>query len=137
RLGGLADRRGYRLIAVPGALIWAGAYFWYATRVGPHHAFSSQWLPGQVLSGIGVGATLPILASAALAAVPGGRYATASSVVSSARQLGGVIGVALLVVLVGTPSSATLATRLRHGWFFSAVCFLAVAAGSLLLRRER
>ena len=88
-------------------------------------------------SGIGVGATLPILGSAALAAVPGGRFATASSVVSSARQLGGVIGVAVLVAIVGTPNPATIATRLRHGWIFSAACFLVAAAGSTLLRRER
>ena len=70
-------------------------------------AFWSEWMPGQVLSGIGVGATLPLLGSAALAAVPGGRYATASAVVSSARQLGGVLGIAVLVLLLGEPTPAT------------------------------
>lgn len=135
RLGPIADARGYRLIAVPGALVWAAAYFWYATQVGAEPAFLSEWLPGQVLSGIGVGATLPILGSAALAAVPGGRYATASSVVSSARQLGGVIGIALLVAIVGTPTAATLTSRLRHGWVFTAVCFVVAAAGAVLLQR--
>ncbi len=136
RLGKVADRRGYRVIAVPGALIWAGAYVWYATRVGSQPAFFSEWLPGQVLSGIGVGATLPILGSAAVAAVPGGRFATASSVVSSARQLGGVVGVSILVVIVGAPAAATIEPRLRDGWIFTAVCFAVAAAGSLLLRRE-
>src|SRR5204862_8133195 len=136
RLGRVADERGYRLIAVPGALIWSGAYLWYATQVGLHPAFWTEWLPGQLLSGVGVAATLPILASAALAAVPGGRFATASSVVSSSRQLGGVIGVAILVAIVGTPTAETIVTRLRHGWIFCAACFVAAAAGSLLLRRE-
>src|SRR5512146_510781 len=92
-LGRLADVHGHRVIAVPGAIVWASAYVWYATQVGTHPAFLSQWLPGQVLSGVGVAATLPILGSAALAAVPGGRYAAASAVTSSARQLGGVLGV--------------------------------------------
>ena len=136
-LGRIADERGYRVIAVPGALIWAGAYLWYVTQVGSHPAFLSEWLPGQVLSGIGVGATLPILGSAALGAVPGGRYATASSIVSSARQLGGVIGVAILVAIVGTPTAATILPRLQHGWIFTAACFAVAAAGSALLRRER
>ncbi len=90
-----AERHGYRPFVVPGALVWAGAYLWYHEQVGLEPAFWSEWLPGQVLSGIGVGATLPLLGSAALAAVPGGRYATASAVVSSARQLGGVLGIAL------------------------------------------
>ena len=134
-LGRLADLHGHRAVAVPGALVWAGAYVWYATQVGTHPAFLSEWLPGQVLSGLGVGATLPILGSAALAAVPGGRYAAASAVTSSARQLGGVLGVALLVVIVGTPSAATIVGRLRHGWWFSAAAFACVAVSALLVRR--
>ena len=72
-------------------------------------------MPGQVLSGIGVGATLPLLGSAALAAVPGGRYATASAVVSSARQLGGVLGIALLVVILGDPTPATAVASFQRG----------------------
>ena len=104
RLGPLADRHGYRAFVVPGALVWAAAYVWYHQRVGLQPAFWAEWMPGQVLSGIGVGATLPLLGSAALAAVPGGRYATASAVVSSARQIGGVLGIALLVVVLGEPT---------------------------------
>ena len=106
RLGPLAERVGYRAFIVPGALVWAGAYLWYHQQVGLEPAFWTEWLPGQLLSGIGVGATLPLLGSAALAAVPGGRYATASAVVSSARQLGGVLGIAVLVVIIGDPTPA-------------------------------
>ena len=135
RLGPLADRHGYRMFVVPGALVWAGAYLWYHQMVGLTPAFWSQWLPGQVLSGIGVGATLPLLASAALAAVPGGRYATASAVVSSARQLGGVLGIAVLVVILGVPTPATAVAVLRDGWMLSIVAFLAVAVASLPLGR--
>jgi NTE family protein len=134
RLGPVAQAHGYRRVLVPGALVWAAAYVWYAVVVGPEPAFWAHWLPGQVLSGIGVGATLPVLGSAALAAVPGGRFATASAVVSSTRQLGGVLGIALLVVIIGTPTPLTAATVLRHGWVFCALCFVAVALGSLLLR---
>ena len=70
-LGPIAARRGYLVFIVPGALIWASAYVWYATQVGLTPAFLTEWLPGQVLSGLGVGMTLPLLGSAALAAVPG------------------------------------------------------------------
>jgi EmrB/QacA subfamily drug resistance transporter len=136
-LGRVADERGHRLIAVPGAVVWAGAYVWYATQVGSSPHFLTEWLPGQVLSGLGVGATLPVLGSAALAAVPGGRFATASAVSASARQLGGVLGVSLLVVLIGTSASAGLDTRIKHGWLFSAACFAAAAVGALLLGSGR
>jgi len=135
RLGPLADKHGYRPFVVPGALVWAGAYFWYHQQVGVVPAFWSQWLPGQVLSGIGVGATLPLLGSAALAAVPGGRYATASAVMSSARQLGGVLGIAILVVVLGNPTPATAVTAFRHGWVLSICAFLVVSVLSLPLGR--
>ena len=135
RLGPLADRHGYRVFVVPGALVWAGAYLWYHEQVGLLPAFWSEWLPGQVLSGIGVGATLPLLGSAALAAVPGGRYATASAVVSSARQLGGVLGIAVLVVILGDPTTATAVAAFHDGWLLSIGAFVLVALIALPLGR--
>ncbi len=127
RLGPLAERIGYRVLVVPGALVWAGAYLWYHQMVGVEPAFWSAWLPGQVLSGIGVGATLPLLGSAALAAVPGGRYATASALVSSARQLGGVLGISILVLIVGSPTGPGVVDALRDGWLLSIIAFVLVA----------
>ncbi len=136
-LGPVAEKRGYRLVIIPGALVWAVAYLWYATRVGPTPDFLGQWLPGQLLSGLGVGATLPVLGSASLAAVPGGRFATASAVNSSARQIGAVLGIAILVVLIGTPTPTTAVTDFRRGWVFSSLCFVAVAIVAALVGRVR
>jgi NTE family protein len=137
-LGRVADRRGHRMIVVVGALIWASSLVWYLQRVGPTPDFLGAWLPGQLLQGIGVGATLPLLGSAALAGLAaGGSYATASAVVSSTRQLGAVIGVAVLVILIGTPARGAAEEVLRRGWAMAAVCFVAVAFGALLLGRTR
>ncbi len=136
-LGPWADRYGYRPFVVPGALVWAGAYLWYHQQVGVVPAFWSEWLPGQVLSGIGVGATVPLLGSAALAAVPGGRFATASAVMSSARQLGGVLGIAVLVVILDNPTPTTAVAAFRNGWMLSILAFLVVAVLSLPLGRIR
>ena len=100
--------------------------------------FLTEWLPGQILQGIGVGATLPILGSAALAGLAaGGSYATASAVVSSTRQLGAVIGIALLVIVVGTPARGVAEEALRRGWVLAAVCFALVAVGGVALGRNR
>jgi EmrB/QacA subfamily drug resistance transporter len=132
-LGPVAQQHGFRRVVVPGAVVWSAAYLWYALVVGVEPAFWAQWLPGQVLSGIGVGATLPVLGSAALAAVPGGRYATASAVLSSTRQLGGVLGIAVLVVIIGTPTASNAAAVLEDGWLLSALCFAIAAVGVLFL----
>ncbi len=137
-LGPVAEKRGYRLVIVPGAIVWALAYVWYVVKVPVTPDFLGSWLPGQILSGIGVGMTLPVLGSAALAAVPGGRFATASAVNSSARQIGAVLGIAVLVILVGNPTSgspAAVIDGLRHGWVFSSITFAITAVVALFLGR--
>lgn len=95
-----------------------------------------MWLPGQLLQGIGVGATLPVLSSAALAEVAkGGSYATSSAVVSTTRQLGAVLGVAVMVILIGKPEHGTAEEALRRGWAMAAICFIAVAVAAAVLGR--
>lgn len=135
--GRVAERFGPRVVVVPGALIWSGAYVWYATRVGLHPDFVGQWLPGQVLSGIGVGATLPVASAGGLATVPAGRYATASAVNSSARQFGGVLGIAILTVFISHATLFTFADAVRHGWELAAASFAVAAVVALFFGRIR
>ena len=135
--GRVAERFGPRVVVVPGALIWSGAYVWYATRVGLHPDFVGQWLPGQILSGIGVGATLPVASAGGLATVPAGRYATASAVNSSARQFGGVLGIAILTVFISHATIFTFADEVRHGWELAAGSFAVAAVAALFFGRIR
>ena len=135
--GRLAERLGVRAVVVPGAIVWAAAYLWYVKRVGVHPDFVGQWLPGQVLSGIGVGATLPVAQSGGLATVPAGRYATASAVNATARQIGGVMGIALLTTLLAHAGPGALVRDLRHGWQLAAWSFVAAAAIGLLFGRKK
>ncbi|MBY0441169.1 MAG: MFS transporter, partial [Mycobacteriaceae bacterium] len=137
-LGRVADRRGYRAIVMAGALIWTGSLVWYIECVGRTPDFLGQWLPGQLMQGVGVGATLPLLGSAAVARLTtGASYATAAAVVSSTRQVGAVLGVALLVIVIGTPTPATADAALRRGWVLAAICFAIVAVTAFFLDRDR
>ena len=133
--GRLADRYGIRAVAVPGGLVWAGALVWYVVVVGATPHFLTQWLPGQILSGIGVAATLPIATAGSMIAVPFARYGTASAVSSSARQLGGVLGIAILAVFIATPARDALISGLRHGWLMAAVSFGAAAVVAMFFGR--
>ena len=133
RLGPLADRSATATSSSPARSSGRAPTSGTTSRSGSSRRSGREWLPGQVLSGIGVGATLPLLGSAALAAVPGGRYATASAVVSSARQLGGVLGIAILVVILGEPTPATAVAVFHDGWMLSIVAFLVVAVVALPL----
>ena len=137
-LGRVADRYGYRVIVGVGALIWAGSLWWYVEYVGSKPDFLGQWLPGQIMQGIGVGATFPLLGGAALSALgAGSSYATASAVTGTVRQVGAVIGIAVLVILIGKPAPHAFEEALRRGWAMAAICFVAVALGTVLLGRTR
>ncbi|MGY1631930.1 MFS transporter [Geodermatophilus sp. SYSU D01186] len=71
----------------------------------------SSWtvlVPGLAVMGIGVGASNPTLASAALAAVPRERSGMASGAVNTARQLGLAVGVSILGAVFTASAGATL-----------------------------
>lgn len=135
--GRVADRRGQRVLIVPGQLIVAGGLLWLSARVTVTPAFLSLWLPAFVLTGVGVGLSLPALSSAAVASLPPSRFATGGAINNTARQVGAALGVALLVAIIGAPGPGQALAAFRHGFVFSAGCALACSAIALGLGRVR
>ncbi len=68
---------------------------------GSTPAYLTHWLPGLLLSGVAVGMVLPSLSGAAVSRLPAQHYAVGSAVNQATRQIGGVIGVAVTVLLLG------------------------------------
>jgi MFS family permease len=99
--GRLAARLGHRPFLVGGALIYAAAGLWFLLVPGPQPAYLAQWLPGLLMSGIGVGLVLPSLSAAAVNRLPAHQYAVGSAVNQATRQIGSVMGVAVTVLLLG------------------------------------
>jgi len=84
-----------------------------------------------------IGLGLPTLIGAASAGLPPARFATGMALATTARQLGAVIGVALLVAVVGTPRGAQDALdAYRAGFALCAIALVASAAAALLLVRK-
>jgi EmrB/QacA subfamily drug resistance transporter len=97
--GRLASRLGQRRVAGTGCLVFAAGGLWWLWQVGAAPRYASEILPGMLLSGAGVGLTLASLSSAAMASLPPVRFATGSAVLNMCRQIGAVLGVAVLVVI--------------------------------------
>ena len=131
----LVLRVGHRPVLVAGGLIWGTAVLWFVERVGASPAFLSQWLPGIVLLGIGAGTLFPNLTSAAVAAAPEERFATATGMNSVARQVGAAFGVALVVAIIGMPSPSQVMPAFENAWTFGSLCLFAAGAGCLLVGR--
>ena len=98
---GPADRprasRGSRHLLFASGLLWRV----FAVSVTPHYA--ADMLPSMLLTGMGVGLTLPTLMSASTTALPAARFGTGSALVNMGRQVASALGVAVLVTLIGAP----------------------------------
>jgi EmrB/QacA subfamily drug resistance transporter len=132
--GRLADRFGHRAVIVPGAILFAAGIM-VLRSAGPEPDWLGIWLPGATLTGIGIGLAFPTFGSAAVRDVPDERFATASAVNAAFRQVGAVLGTALLVTIVGEPT--TLADTLSaadRAYLFAVIAALLSGVVALTLR---
>jgi EmrB/QacA subfamily drug resistance transporter len=131
--GKLNDRFGPRAVGAPGVLLFALGGLWWIWQVGAQPDYAAELLPGMVLSGIGVGLTIPTLSSAAVASLPPHRFATGTAVFAMSRQIGTVLGVAILIAILGTPSAGDALGRFDDGWTFMVLSAFAAAVAILSL----
>jgi MFS family permease len=99
--GKLAARIGFRRVLLFGATCFAVGLGSYVVRVGTAPNYLGEWLPGTLLVGVGIGFTFPVLSAGAVSALPPARFAVGSAVNQTARQIGGALGIATLVALIG------------------------------------
>ncbi|MFD0132351.1 MFS transporter [Streptomyces sp. NPDC127159] len=129
------------VITALGCLAFAAGIIMTLALAGPNgSSYASELLPGQLVSGVGIGLALPTLLSSATAALPAHRTSTGSGVINMTRQIGFVLGVSIVVAILGVTSTyATTHDAFVHGWWTLAVIELvaAVACLGLLDRRTR
>jgi EmrB/QacA subfamily drug resistance transporter len=113
--GRIADRAGQRAVVVPGSLVYAAGLAWQALELSTEPGLLTAWMPGQVLAGAGVGLVLPALTSAAARSLPPQRFATGVAMSLTSRQLGIVLGIALVVAAIGSPAPAEALDAYRSG----------------------
>lgn len=124
--GKAASRFGFRPVIAAGATSLVIGLSWYIAFVEPTPNFLGAWLPGAVIFGFGVALTFPVLTAAAVASLPPERYAAGTAINQTARQVGGAVGVTLLVLILG--EAATM-THYRHMWLYCAA--MAATAGAI------
>jgi EmrB/QacA subfamily drug resistance transporter len=133
--GRLTARYGAGPVAAVGSLLFGAGMAWFALAVDARPDYLGDELGGMLLTGIGVGLTLPTLMATAAGSLPPQAFATGSAVVNTLRQVGLAVGVAVLVALLGT--SPALAAFQSGWWVFAGVSLAAAAATLLLLGHRR
>lgn len=130
--GRAAARLGFRAVLLPGSACFAAALAWFALRVGTEPSYLAEWLPGTLLMGLGIGLTFPVLSAAAVSSLPPERFGVGSAVNQTARQVGGAVGVAILVAILGEPSSEGSAlSAFQTMWLYAAA--MATLSGLIAL----
>jgi EmrB/QacA subfamily drug resistance transporter len=138
--GRLLHRYGPGPVIALGSLAFGAGVAWWAVAMQVRPDYLSGGLGGMLLTGIGVGLTLPTVMATAAASLPPPSFATGSAVVNMIRQTGLALGVAVLVAVLGRYAGhgAAALTAFRHGWWVTAALSLAgvIPALALLERRK-
>ena len=137
--GRLIARFGPGRVIAAGSTIYAAGATWWTLRSGLTPDYLGEMLPGMLMTGIGVGLTLPTFMSTGASALPSHSFATGSAVVNMLRQVGLAIGVAVLVAVIGTPhTGAEQLSAFQHGWIvIASAALLSAISGAVLLRPRR
>jgi EmrB/QacA subfamily drug resistance transporter len=136
--GRLITRFGPGPVIGVGSTIYAAGVAWWALRAGLHPDYLGQVLPGTIMTGIGVGLTLPTFMATGAAALPSSSFATGSAVINMLRQVGLAIGVSVFVAVLGSPATPDASLHaFEHGWTVIAIVgFVAAIVGALVLRNR-
>jgi EmrB/QacA subfamily drug resistance transporter len=138
------DRIGPRALLVGGSLLVGAGLAWLALNL--HHQDYSLLVPGYVLMGIGIGMTISPATTDALGAAAPAERSQASGMVQTSRQIGGVVGIAILGAIVahvadaGTAADrATAATSALADAYWTGAAVMAATAvlAFVTVRRRR
>jgi hypothetical protein len=109
RFGALNDRLGPRLFMSAGPII-AGAGLLLFARAGAHPSYPAVILPGVLVFGFGLAATVAPLTATVLGSVPEGYSGLASGANNAVSRVAGLLAIAA----VGAAVSAAFSARLEH-----------------------
>jgi len=126
RFGRLAGRIGQRPLLIAGGLLFAASGVWRYVAITESPRYLADYLPGMLLSGLGVALCFPQMASTTAQSLPSNRLGVGGGVNQAIRQLGGTLGVALTIAFL-TTSGASLPGLAA----FDHVAVLIVAGGLL------
>jgi len=120
---------------VVGSLVFAAAQLWCVAFMPLTPDYWGRWLPASLVGGLGVALTFPVLSAAAVAGLPPERFGVGGALNQTARQMGGVLGVALLVAILGTPMTPEEALdAFQDAWL---LCAGASVLAAVISSRQR
>ncbi|MGA8334339.1 MAG: MFS transporter [Solirubrobacteraceae bacterium] len=125
------------VVAFGFGIVAAGQILMVLLLKGGGHSYAADILPAWFLIGIGFGFSLPTIIGSATHDLPAKLSATGSGVVNGGRQVGGLFGTTILVVILGKAATTGDPTQYYHLWWVAAATCAAAAVTSLGLTPRR
>ncbi|MBV9006030.1 MAG: MFS transporter [Solirubrobacterales bacterium] len=113
RFGVLADRMGPHLFMAGGPIV-AGLGLLLLVRTGAHPNYLTTILPGVVVFGLGLSATVAPLTATVLGSVEPGHSGLASGVNNAVARMAGLLAIAVLGAIVSASFASSLDKDLAH-----------------------
>jgi EmrB/QacA subfamily drug resistance transporter len=142
--GKVTDLIGPRWPITVGMLLLTVALLTFS-RLGIHASFTDL-LPGMIIGGIGMGTAMGPMTTAALSTAPVDQAGVVSGVITTSRQVGGSLGIAVMGAIVAasetvTPGDPRFALQYVHGFEHAlqagaAITLVGALAAALLVRRR-
>ena len=102
------------------------------------HNYAGGILPGWLIISVGFGFTMPTIIGSATVDLPPDQSATGNAVVNSGRQVGGVFGASIVVVVLGSAEVTGDPNRFYDLWWIAAaLCAAAIAVAFGLTPKHR
>ncbi|HEY2442336.1 MAG TPA: MFS transporter, partial [Streptosporangiaceae bacterium] len=139
--GPLSDRIGGRPFLVSGLALQAIGLAWLAALISPHMSYLTLLAPF-VCSGLGMALFFIPVANVVMGAVPAVDQGVASGANNAIRELGGVLGIAVLATVFASHGSYLSAVAFADGlrpatWVGAAVVGVGALAAAAIPRRRR
>ncbi|MFI5611447.1 MFS transporter [Amycolatopsis sp. NPDC051903] len=132
--GRLAHRTGPGPVIAAGGLAMALGVTVWLLLMGPEPSYATAMLPGQLLTGAGVGLTMPSVSGVVGTVLPAPRWGAGSSMINTSRQIGTVLGTAVLVAIYAGDQDLA---AFRRGWAFIVGTGLVAALTGLAIAARR
>jgi hypothetical protein len=102
--------------------------------VDTHPDYLSHFLASMLIGGVGVGLALPAFTIAATRVLPPQRLATGIGAQTMFRQIGGTLGVAGFVAILGTPAASDVMSRYDATRWFMLATTLSAGLALMFIR---
>ena len=133
-VGRVAPARQWLAVLTGSVVFGVSCVLMYQT-MGSHRHYLELWLPIGIPAGIGIGAALTGLSTAAARSLPPERFASGTGLLMTARQAGGALGIAALAAIL--QHSGVIGDKgYVQAFLACGLCALAAAVSAVLIRHR-